>query len=74
MVKTVFTCFFVLIVIFRVAEMAQQLRAVAVPPEDQGLIEAPTWQLTTTCKSSSNISDALFWSLKAPGPHIHIKK
>ena len=33
--------------------MAQQLRALAALAEDLGSIPAPTWQLTTFCKSSS---------------------
>lgn len=30
---------------------------------------APTWRLTTIGNSSSMVSDALFWTLQAPGKH-----
>ena len=43
----------------RVGEMAQQLRALAALPEDQGSSPVPMWQLATICKSSSRGSGIL---------------
>jgi hypothetical protein len=37
----------------KAGEMAQQLRALAAPPENLGSIPNPTWQLTSVCNSSS---------------------
>jgi hypothetical protein len=48
-------------------EMTQQLRALAVLPENWVQVSALTWQPTAICNYSSRGSDTLFWLLYAPG-------
>lgn len=44
--------------------MFQQSRTLAALLEDQIQLPAYTWQLTTTCNSSSRGFDTLFWPLQ----------
>lgn len=53
--------------------MAQKLRALIVLPEDQVQLLASMQRLTTICYSSFRGSDALFWPLQVPVPHMAYK-
>lgn len=45
--------------------MAQQLKALTVPPEDLGSSPAPTGQLTAVCNFSSRGFNVHFWLPRA---------
>lgn len=55
--------------VFRAAELAQQLTALAALAENIGLDPAPKWWLTTICDFSTRGSDTLFLPLMAPDKH-----
>lgn len=53
----------------RARETAQPLRALTALPEERVGFQASTWRLKTIYNSSSRVSNALFYPLRAPGTH-----
>jgi hypothetical protein len=55
---------------FGAEDVDEWLRASAAFPENPGRFPEPTWQLMTICNANSRGSNALFWSLWAPGMNV----